>query len=55
MDKCSHNRTVIWFPEKTKLERKCPYRKAIIRDEIKTIRLKGCLDCGKVWIEDYGK
>lgn len=56
---CKHERVVQWFPDKPlKLFLKkdtSPSGVLMSETTISTVVFKGCLDCGKVIVKDYGK
>lgn len=52
---CKHNRQISFYPDNVHymfIGKEIRNNNGIIHD---TIVVKGCLDCGKVWVEDYGE
>lgn len=49
--RCKHKRTFVFFPENTWWER------AGVPQGVMThgAKITGCMDCGKVWAEDYAE
>ena len=53
---CPHNRKIEFFPEHVWLVRECSEcGKVKSKKEHKTVKVVGCLDCGEVWVKDYGE
>jgi len=48
---CKHVKTIEYFP---RYDAFWSYKNEI-KGTFSTVKLRGCLGCGKVWCEDYGK
>ena len=48
--KCKHTRVAYFYPEK--ITCKLPNGKTVAHNTIKVV---GCLNCNRVWMQDYGE
>jgi RNase P subunit RPR2 len=47
---CKHSRTIKYFPETVWW-----FRNGDERGKHSSVVITGCLDCGRVWVRDYGE